>query len=112
MPSLDKISVRNEVSQLKADFETLCSDGKIAGEIKTLMHSMLLMMELMLTIFLEKQTKKNSTNSSLPPSQTDEDESSLDQEGRNGKGKKENNTVADNSTVSDFVVRFIMRGLW
>ncbi len=103
MPSLNKTSVRNEVSQLKADFETLCSDGKIAGEIKTLMQSMLLIMELMLTIFLEKKTKKNSTHSSLPPSQTDKDESSLDQEGSNGKGKKENNTVADNSTVNEKV---------
>ncbi len=81
MPSLDKTSVRNEVSQLKTEFETLCAEGKIAGEVKFLMNSMLLIMDLMLTIFLEKSTKKNSHNSSLPPSQTEEDNSALNQEG-------------------------------
>ncbi len=73
MASLDKTSVRNEVSRLKTAFEALCAEGKIAGEVKFLMNSMLLIMELMLTIFLEKSTKKNSDNSSIPPSQTDED---------------------------------------
>ncbi len=103
MATVDKISVRNEVNRLKADFDTLCVDGKISGEIKALMNSMLLIMTLMLTIFLEKKTKKNSENSSLPSSQTDEDESALGQEGSKGKGKKENNNVANNSTVKETV---------
>jgi len=33
MPSLDKSSVRNEVSRLKTDFATLYAEGKIAGEV-------------------------------------------------------------------------------
>jgi transposase-like protein len=103
MASVDKISVRNEVDRLKSDFEVLCADGKISSEIKVLMNSMLLIMNLMLTIFLEKKTKKNSENSSIPPSQTDEDKSSLGQEGSKGKGKKENNNVAKNSTVNETV---------
>ena len=103
MASVDKISVRNEVDRLKSDFEVLCADGKISSEIKVLMNSMLLIMNLMLTIFLEKKTKKNSKNSSIPPSQTDEDKSSLGQEGSKGKGKKENNNVAKNSTVNETV---------
>jgi len=103
MATVDKTSVRNEVNRLKADFDALCVDGKISNDIKVLMNSMLLIMNLMLTIFLEKKTKKNSENSSIPPSQTDEDESALGQEGSKGKGKKENNNVANNSTVKETV---------
>ena len=103
MASVDKISVRNEVQRLKADFDELCVDGKISSEIKVLMNSMLLIMNLMLTIFLEKKTKKNSENSSIPSSQTDKDESALGQEGSNGKGKKENSNLANNSTVTETV---------
>jgi len=58
MASIDKVSVRNEVDRLKSDFEVLCADGKISNEIKVLMNSMLLIMNLMLTIFLEKKTKR------------------------------------------------------
>jgi hypothetical protein len=40
MASLDKSSVRSEVSRLKTDFEKLCADGKITSESKALMLSM------------------------------------------------------------------------
>ena len=58
MASLDKTSVRAEVSRLKADFEQLCAEGKITSESKSLMLSMFLIVELILSIFLEKTTKK------------------------------------------------------
>jgi len=103
MASIDKTSIRNEIARLKADFDVLCADGKVANDIKVLMHSMLLIMELMLTIFLEKKTKKNSGNSSIPPSQTDADESALTQAGSKGKGKKENSDVAVNTRVNETV---------
>ncbi len=103
MASVDKTSIRNEVSQLKDDFDRLCSEGKMTGEIKILMNSMLLILNLMLSIFLEKKTKKDSGNSSIPPSQTDKDDSSLGQEGSKGKGKKENDDVADNTTINEKV---------
>ncbi|MEQ6343030.1 MAG: hypothetical protein M3A44_15625 [Gammaproteobacteria bacterium] len=70
MASLDKTSVRNEVSRLKADFEQLSCDGKVPRETQVLMNSMFMMMELMLSIFLERITKKDSRNSSKPSSQT------------------------------------------
>ena len=40
MASLDKSTVRNEVSRLKDDFEQLCADGKVTSESKVLMNSM------------------------------------------------------------------------
>jgi len=99
MANIDKKSVRSEVDKVKAEFESLCDMGKVSSEIKVLMSSMLMIMELILSIFLERQTRKNSKNSSLPPSQTDKDDTSLPQKDSHKKGKKENNTIADNARV-------------
>ena len=77
MANLDKNSVRNEVSRLKAGFEQLCTEGKITSESKVVMSSLFIIVELILSIFLERTTKKDAKNSSKPPSQTDKDESSL-----------------------------------
>lgn len=103
MANVDKSSVRNEVSRLKADFEQLCCAGKITSESKVLMNSMFMILELILSIFLERSTKKNSTNSSRPPSQSDKDESALEHPGSHGKGKKENNDTAQNNRVNETV---------
>ena len=104
MAQIDKTTVRNEVSRIKADFEQLCSDGKITSEIKFLMNSMFMIMELMLSIFLEKATKKDNKNSSIPSSQTDKDESAIEpNKGTHGKGKKENNLSANNTRTVETV---------
>jgi len=103
MANIDKTSVRSEVSRLKTDFDALCADGKVNAEIKVIMSSMLMILELMLSIFLERNVKKDCNNSSKPPSQTDKDESSLSQPGSNGKGKNENNTLANNTRVNESV---------
>ena len=103
MASLDKTSVRTEVGRLKADFERLCADGKITSESKALMLSMFLIVELILSIFLEKTTKKDNKNSSIPSSQTGKDDTSLGHQGSNGKGKKETGTLAKNTRVHEQV---------
>ena len=87
MANLDKSSVRNEVSRLKADFERLCADGKISSESQAIMNSLFRVVELILAIFLERTTKKDRTNSSKPSSQTEKDESALSHSGSNGKGE-------------------------
>ena len=88
MASLDKISVRNQVEKLKVEFERLRCDGKVTVEVQAIMSSMLMMIELILAIFLERATKKSCDNSSIPPSQTDKDNSSLTSPGSNSKGKR------------------------
>ena len=103
MANIDKKSVRSEVDKVKAEFESLCDKGKVSSEIKALMSSMLMIMELILSIFLERQTRKNSKNSSLPPSQTDKDDTSLPPKDGHKKGKQENNTMADNARVVENV---------
>ena len=103
MANIDKKSVRSEVDKVKIEFENLCAAGKVSSEIKVLMSSMLMIMELILSIFLERQTRKNSNNSSLPPSQTGKDDTALSPKGSHEKGKSENNTIADNVRVSETV---------
>jgi len=103
MANIDKKSVRNEVDKVKAEFESLCESGKVSNEVKVLMNSMLMIMELILSIFLERQTRKNSKNSSLPPSQTGKDDTSLPPKDSHKKSKKENNTIANNVRVVETI---------
>jgi transposase len=103
MANLDKASVRSEVSRLKADFEKLCAEGKITGESQAIMNSLFMVVELILAIFLERTTKKDTTNSSKPSSQTEKDESALGRAGSNGKGKPENKAAAHNSRTVETV---------
>ena len=103
MAIADKNTVRNEVAKLKADFSQLCNDGKVTGEVKLLMNSMMMIIELILTIFLERSIKKHGKNSSIPSSQTEKDDTALSQSGKHGKGKLENRKMAGNTRVHESV---------
>ena len=103
MANLDKTSVGNEVNQLKDDFEQLRSKGKINDEVAVLMKSLFMIIDLILSIFLERVTKKDNKNSSKPSSQTEKDESSLSQPGSKGKGKHEKHAVANNTRIIETV---------
>ena len=98
MSSLDKTSVRDEVSRLRADFNRLGSEGKLSAESPAIMNSLFMIVELILAIFLER-----SSNSSKPSSKTPKDESALSHPGSNGKGKSENKDQADNTRVNETV---------
>jgi len=89
MPFVDKASLRNEFNSLKDQFEDLKSRQKVPAETQMLFKSMMVLFEVLITIFLEKTTKKNSKNSSLPPSQTGKDNTSTNKRS-NGKGPKQN----------------------
>jgi len=82
MATIDKISVREQVKQ---QFEQLRSTGKVNDETQAVMNSLLLIVELILSIFLEKKTRKNNRNSSIPSSQTDKDSTALPTYKSNGK---------------------------
>jgi len=101
MATVDKQSVRDTFEQHKSELKKLIRSKKVAPEFIALVNGLLMLMELMLAIFLEKKTKKNNKNSSKPSSQTDKDESALNQEGSNGKGKPENSTTANNTRVKE-----------
>lgn len=104
MASLDKITVREEVGKLKADFEQLSREGKVTPETSALFKSLLLIVELILSIFLERQTRKTSKNSSLPSSQTDKDDTSLSHPHGSTKRQLASETVANHRRVETVTV--------
>ena len=61
----------------------------MTSESQAIMNSLFMIIELILAIFPERSTNKNSKNSSKPSSQTDKDESASGHAGSNGKGKRE-----------------------
>lgn len=53
MATMNKTTVPDEVDRLKQGFEQLCSDGKVSSEIRVVMSSLLVAVELILSIFLK-----------------------------------------------------------
>lgn len=103
MGSVNKQSVREEAERIKSQFDLLAADKKINDETKMLFQSMFMLINLLISIFLEKTTSKNNKNSSKPSSQTEKDESSLTKKGTNGKGKDESNIIAGNTRTVETV---------
>ena len=58
MSSIDKISVRDKVEQLKADFASLNDSNNLSSETKALILGLLTLIDMMLVIFMEKKTAK------------------------------------------------------
>lgn len=97
MGSVNKKYLREEFDTLKERFTHLCAEGKISSEGRALVKSLLMLFELLITIFMEKRTTKNSQNSSIPSSQTGKDDTSTSQTGAKGKGKTETNIRSSNT---------------
>ena len=90
MATVNKHSLREEFDRLKAEFEQLSAAGKMPAETRTLFNALLMLFEVLMAIFMEKGTRKGSRNSSLPPSQTSQDETAATRPGGKSKGVKQN----------------------
>lgn len=109
MATINRQSLREEAERITTEFNRLATTKKISSESKMLFQSMLMLINLLIAIFLEKTTKKNNKNSSKPSSQTEKDESSTTNTGTNGKGKLENNVTANNTrTVENITVAKVL----
>jgi len=86
MSTVNQASLRDEFARLKGEFGTLTAAGKVTSEMAVLVGAMMMLLELMVAIFLEKNTRKNNRNSSLSSSQTGEDESAKGTSGAKSKG--------------------------
>ena len=98
MASVNKTSLREECEALKGQFERLCAEGKMAEESRTLFQALLMLFEVLMAVFMEKRTPKNSRNSSLPPSQTQKDDQTAPRSGAKAKGF-DHNGCANTRTV-------------
>ena len=77
MGSVNCASLRDESDAYKADIASLRKEGKITKEVGVVLTglcNLCSLVEILIAVFLEKTTKKTRTNSSIPPSQTDKDE--------------------------------------
>ena len=100
MSRVNKASLRDELEKLKSEFASLSSAKKVPSESAVLIKALFALMEVMVAVFLEKQTKKNNRNSSLPSSQTEKAESST-RPGRHSNGRKENGERFSNSRTRE-----------
>ncbi|MGA7979184.1 MAG: transposase, partial [Chromatiaceae bacterium] len=91
MASLNTTSLREELDTLKGQFERLCADGKMGQEGRALFQALLMLFELLMAVFMERRTPKNSRNCGLPSSQTDKDDTAP-QPGTRSKGKAHDHT--------------------
>ncbi|MGH8269415.1 MAG: hypothetical protein ACRES1_05080, partial [Steroidobacteraceae bacterium] len=73
MASVNRQSLREEFTALKERFGQLSTDGKLAPESRALIEALLMLLQVLMAVFMEKNTPKSSTNSSKPSSQTEKD---------------------------------------
>jgi hypothetical protein len=66
---VQKESLRKKIDEARSRTKLALESGKASPEIKVAVESMLLVLDFMVAIFLEKRPRKNSSNSGLPPSQ-------------------------------------------
>jgi transposase len=106
MATIHTNSIREELARIKEEFAAQIKANNVSAESSMLIKSLIMLLELVFSIFLEKTTRKTSRNSSKPSSQTGKDETSINKTGSNGKGKLEDLISADNSrtVVTDTVL--------
>jgi transposase len=103
MSSVNKQSLREEFDTLKSQFKHLCAEGKMSSDSRALFQAMLMLFELLMAVFMERNTAKNSKNSSKPSSQTSKDETAAVQLGSKGKGQARNNARSGNSRTVETI---------
>lgn len=89
MASVNTSSIREEITHVKAQLDEQVRSGKVADETRLLISSLLVIVDLLIAIFLEKSTRKGNKNSSIPSSQTDEDNSSKPRKSPNKRAEHE-----------------------
>ncbi len=88
MATVNKASLRSEFDALKGRFEELCAHGKMSAESRALFEALLMLFQLLMAVFMEKNTPKGSQNSGLPSSRAEADETARRRPGAKGKGPK------------------------
>ena len=104
MATVDKQSVRDEFDKIKSSFQEQVAAGKVSTEVATLFNTLMMLFNIILTIFMEKSTKKTSANSSIPRSQTAPDETSKMKKGKvDNDNEKPKVTMAGNTRTVETV---------
>ena len=100
---MNKSSLRAEFDALKARFESLCVEGKMSADSRALFDALLMLFELLMAVFMEKHTPKGSANSSLPASQSPNDDTARTGPGAKGKGPSYNDARCANTRTRESI---------
>ena len=73
MAAVNDKFLREELEAAKEQLKALRQSGKVSPEADAVFRMLLPLLTLLVTVLLEKTTRKTSRNSSIPPSQTEED---------------------------------------
>ena len=65
---MSKDSIRKKIEAAKKEAEDLLKSKKVAKETATVIGPLLLVIDIIVSVLLEKKTRKNSSNIGLPPS--------------------------------------------
>ena len=103
MPRVNTTSVREELERMKLEFDRITSSGTVSAEIRVLFQGMFMLFELLVSVFMEKRTGKDSKNSSKSSSQTSKDESAKSDKGNQSRGKEEQPERFTNSRTVETV---------
>lgn len=63
MASVNKESLREEFEALKDRFAQLAAEGKVSAESRALVEALLMLLQVLMAVFMEKNTSKTSANS-------------------------------------------------
>ncbi len=88
MATVNRASLRSEFDALKVRFETLCADGTMSAESRALFEALLMLFQVLMAVFMEKNTPKGSRTSGLPSSRTESDETARIRPGATSTGPK------------------------
>jgi transposase len=87
--SVNRVGLRAEFEALKGQFEALCARGRISAEGRALIQALLTLFELLMAVFMERSTPKNSRNASVPPSRSPKDDETACRPGSQSKGPEQ-----------------------
>ncbi|MXW86428.1 MAG: transposase [Boseongicola sp. SB0673_bin_14] len=96
MATVNGTSLREELDDAEARIAELRKDGKVTEEVDAVIRVLFTLLSVMITVLLERATRKTSRNSGLPPSQTESDETARRGGRDSGKGAKPNLQTGDN----------------
>jgi hypothetical protein len=65
---VSKDSIRKKIDEAKRDAEDLLKSGTVKSETAAVIKSLILVIDIVVMVLLEKKIRKNSSNSGLPPS--------------------------------------------
>jgi len=101
---MKKESIRKKINQAKEDVEAAFAQEAPSPSLKAAINSLFLVLDIIVSVLLEKKTRKNSSNSGLPPSRNDgpNGNRNTSQGDRSKKGQQLENTrkVETSETIS------------